>query len=580
MNISEIDELNFNAWEQRRVDLRQSYDLVIKVREAAQVIDYQKGIADSSRTLGYCYWRFSDYSLSLSNSLQALKFYRSIKDKKNEAETLNSIGTVYMFQKEHQKRLDCNLRCLKIREEVNDHDGIAGSQNNIGETYFEMGDMENALKWFNDCLSNKGLNQQSKAWATHNLGRVYYTHKDFQKANDYFNQSLNLSTAVGYQTLSVANNLQIAAVFFDLKDYEKALSYANTALMIAEKIGSKEEIKSALFLISEIKEKMGLLDEALSYFKKYHTTHSEIFNESNLQRIRDIEFQFEIERITKEAEIERLKTVELRAANEEIEQQKHLLEHRNNEILDSIRYAKRIQQALLKDENHISKHLPPHFVLFKPKDIVSGDFYLVLEKDDCLYIAVADCTGHGVPGAFLTMLGTSYINEIAAKFSLPMPAQILDELRLKLVKELGADGETKDGMDISIAMLSLKTNEHFWAGANNPLWIIRKESGLLDEIKPDKQPIGYTHTAAVPFTNHKIQLNKGDLIYLLTDGFADQFGGPKGKKFKYKQLKETLLGSSHLSLIEQKENLETTFEDWKQNLEQVDDICIVGICID
>lgn len=576
MNISEIDELNSSAWEIRRTDLRQSFDLAIKTKEASDILEYKKGIADSSKVLGYCYWRFSDYSLSLTNSLKALKIYKELNALKDEADTLNSIGAVYMFQNEHVKRLDCNMQCLNIRQRVGDKEGVSGSQNNIGETYFEMGDADNAIKWFYESLNNVDSSEQIKAWATHNLGKVYKFKGNIESAKEYFIKSLKISDAVKYDVLSAVSNLELSVLLFELKDFRDAEKFAHSAFEIAERVGSKEEGKKALNIISQIKEYTGDLEGALKFYKKHHLAHIEIFNELNAQRIRDIEFQYEIERITKAAEIERLKTAELQSAYEEIEHQKALLEHRNREIIDSIKYAQRIQQALLKDEEHVSKHLPPHFILYKPKDIVSGDFYWVLEKNSHLYIAVADCTGHGVPGAFLTMLGTSYLNEITSRDDLPSPAQILDDLRMKFVKELGADGETKDGMDISMIRINYKTFEILWAGANNPLWIIRKGIDEVYEIKGDKQPIGLSHSPIL-FTDHALKLDRNDSVFLFTDGFADQFGGPRGKKFKYKQLKELLLSNNDLPLDQQKQKLETAFLEWSGALEQVDDVCVIGV---
>ncbi|MDQ3110754.1 MAG: tetratricopeptide repeat protein [Bacteroidota bacterium] len=576
MTLAEIDELTFDAWEKRRIALRESFDLAMRAKEAAEGLDYTKGIADSSKVLGYCYWRFSDYSLSLTHSLKALKIYIELNAQKDEADTLNSIGAVYMFQKDHAKRLECNLRCLKIRENVGDEEGVSGSQNNIGETYFEMGDPDNALIWFYASLNNPSVSPQIKAWATHNIGKVYVSQKAVEKGIEYFINSLEVSEHANYDVLSSVTCLELSAVYFGIKNFKQSEHFATKALGIAEKTGSKEEVKNALFLIAQIKESVGNLEDALFFYKKHHATHIEIFNEVNVQRIRDIEFQYEIERITKEAEIERLKTVELRAANLEIENQKRLLEHRNVEIIDSIKYARRIQQALLKDEEHVSKHLPAHFILYKPKDIVSGDFYWVLEKGPHLYVAVADCTGHGVPGAFLTMLGTSYINEITSRDDLPSPAQILDELRVKFVKELGADGETKDGMDISMIRINYKTRGVVWAGANNPLWIIRKGAAEVEEIKANKQAIGLMRAPSM-FTDHELKLAVGDTVYLFTDGYPDQFGGERGKKFKYKQLKDVLLANNHLSPQQQKQSLDKVFSDWRGDLEQVDDVCIIGM---
>ena len=278
------------------------------------------------------------------------------------------------------------------------------------------------------------------------------------------------------------------------------------------------------------------------------------------------------------------------------------LSEKNKEVVDSIRYAKRIQTALLKGEDHVSMHLPEHFVLYKPKDIVSGDFYWSYERDGWWYLAAADCTGHGVPGAFLTMLGTAYLNEIVSTSQLLTPATILDQLRSKMVSELASKAsrdETMyhgsllmDGMDISLVRYNLATRQLQWAGANTALWIGRsKESQSGDHdprfsrvhervrfasIAADKQPIGY-YPNPFPFTNHTLSLAKGDIFYLFTDGYADQFGGPKGKKFKVSQL-EQLLASIHAQpMHQQKQALNDTLDTWRGNLEQVDDITLIAV---
>jgi serine phosphatase RsbU (regulator of sigma subunit) len=278
------------------------------------------------------------------------------------------------------------------------------------------------------------------------------------------------------------------------------------------------------------------------------------------------------------------------------------LEHAYKEITDSITYAQRIQRALLKGKEQENRSELSHFILFKPKDIVSGDFYWALEKQDYLYLASADCTGHGVPGAFLTMLGTSFLNEINSSIDVLSPDEILNQLRNRMIKELkqtGKEGESKDGMDISLIRLNIKTNELIWAGANNPLWIVKNEKSPtandyiiengeesvkvlksgnreLLEFKPDKQPIGYSYNQT-PFSNVTLQLHKDDLIYIFTDGYADQFGGPNEKKYKYKTLKEKVLEISNLSLIEQMDKLDEEFEAWKGHYEQLDDVCVIGL---
>jgi serine phosphatase RsbU (regulator of sigma subunit) len=267
----------------------------------------------------------------------------------------------------------------------------------------------------------------------------------------------------------------------------------------------------------------------------------------------------------------------IEAQNKETQQQKKIIEEKNKDITDSIHYAKRIQTALLRDEEHISKHLPEHFILFLPKDIVSGDFYWAAEKEDLWYFGVADCTGHGVPGAIMSMLGVSFLNDIAFSEQAISPAEILEKLRTRVVQELRQADESignKDGMDISLCCLNLKTFELQWAGANNALNYI--QAGELKEVKADKQPIGY-HPQQKPFTNHQIQLQKGDGIYIYSDGYADQFGGPKGKKLTYKKLDSLIVSNHQLPMKEQKNNLKQLFDDWKGQLEQLDDVCIVGI---
>ena len=284
--------------------------------------------------------------------------------------------------------------------------------------------------------------------------------------------------------------------------------------------------------------------------------------------------------------IQRLKAAKLRL-EKLVRERTHQVVEKNREITDSINYAKRIQSAMLQSEQKSSADLPDHFTLYKPKDIVSGDFYLARQKvfggEKYWYLVVGDCTGHGVPGGFLTMLGASYLNEmISNDTELMEPATILDRLREKVIKDLGQTGEkdaSRDGMDMAIIRLNLDTMEASFAGANNPLWIVTS-SGELKEIKGDKQPISYQEHST-PFTSQQVQLNPKDTFYLFSDGFADQFGGENrqagGKKFKSSNFKKLLLHIRKESMEEQKQALNKAFIDWKGDLEQVDDVCIIGV---
>jgi len=574
-NNREIDQKLTTAWENRRNDLRKSFNTAIHLLQETIVTNYQKGIADSSKILGYCYWRFSDYSKSLDHSLSAINIYKSLKDKKGEADTVNNLGAVYMFQNENQKRLECNLNCLALREEIEDFDGVSGSMNNIGETYFEMGDYNNAEKWLLDCLEYEHSGIDSKAWANHNLGKIQTGHSNWTIAKDYFSKCLELTTIDKYDVLTCETFLKLCELSISTANYSEAEEYGIKALALGKEIGAKEYIKTALLLLSTIMEKLNKTVESLSYHKQYHQIHEEIFNEENSQKIKDIGYQHEIDQISKVAEFERLKKIELANAYQKVEQSNLLIEQKNRDITDSIRYAKKIQQALLKPENHVSDHLPEHFILFKPKDIVSGDFYWVAEKENFLFIAVSDCTGHGVPGAFLTMLGTSFLNEIMTSKIILSPSEILSQLRNKFILELGKT-ETRDGMDISLIRIDLKTKEYQWSGALRPLLIFKKDSLKMESITGDKQSICFVENQH-PFSNHEGSLKEGDVIYLFSDGYTDQFGGEKGKKFKMKQLISLLTFLNNQSMEKQKQALDSSFEKWKNSLEQIDDVCVIGV---
>ena len=262
-----------------------------------------------------------------------------------------------------------------------------------------------------------------------------------------------------------------------------------------------------------------------------------------------------------------------------------IVSEKNKEITDSINYAKFIQQGILPADSEIKKYFPEHFVLYKPKDIVSGDFYWCGQKKNnnsiLNYIAAVDCTGHGVPGAFMSMLGYSLLNQALNNSAIISVNDILNYVNRELPKVLKSEGKEnslRDGMDISLCAIDFEKQEIFFSGANNPLWILRKNEMVI--LKSDKQAISASEEIEKKsFSVQQFKLEKGDCIYLFTDGYADQFGGTKGKKFKYKQLSEKLKVIGNKVMGEQKEILGKTFEEWKGGLEQVDDVCIIGIMI-
>ena len=273
----------------------------------------------------------------------------------------------------------------------------------------------------------------------------------------------------------------------------------------------------------------------------------------------------------------RLKTI--REQKVIIEEQHELLNQSHKDVTDSINYAKRIQDALMTSSVYMKDILKDSFIIFKPKDVVSGDFYWVHKTmDNTVFFVVADCTGHGVPGAFMSMIGNSLLNEVIIEDKVTEPALILDKLRDLLIKSLqqqGGDENTKEGMDIALCKLDSKKSEIEYAGAFNPMFHIR--DGVLSEFKPNNQPIGVYAGEKTPFTNHKIKVEKGDMIYISSDGYPDQFGGPKGKKFLKKRFCDMILKASTQPISTQEKLIETTLKDWMEGYEQIDDICVMGV---
>ena len=257
----------------------------------------------------------------------------------------------------------------------------------------------------------------------------------------------------------------------------------------------------------------------------------------------------------------------------ELSESRAILFEKNKEITDSINYAKKIQYTLLAHDELLQKNLNEYFVLFKPKDIVSGDFYWATQKDNLFYLAICDSTGHGVPGAFMSLLNISFLNEAITEKNILEPHQIFNHARMRLIENLGKEGQ-KDGFDGILLCINKTKNTITYSAANNAPLLFSENA--LNELAMDKMPVGIGEKA-LSFTNHSIPYKAGDTLYLYTDGYADQFGGPKGKKFKYKQLNDLLLANSAKTLNQQKEILNTTFENWKGKLEQVDDVCVIAI---
>jgi serine phosphatase RsbU (regulator of sigma subunit) len=341
--------------------------------------------------------------------------------------------------------------------------------------------------------------------------------------------------------------------------------------------------------------------------------HDSIFNEENSNQLNELETKYQTEKKQQQIELQETKlrqqeTVrnsligglvaiviiaflaisayfnKRRSSNkialqrDKIEKQKDEISAKNKSITDSIEYASRIQSAILPSQEYVEKVLPEHFILFRPRDIVSGDFYWIKKINNLLVIAAADCTGHGVPGAFMSMLGVSFLNEIVARTEVNSANEVLNQLRKSVKQTLGQEGkmgEAQDGMDIAMCVVDLDNMKMQYSGAYNPLYLFRNNEFL--EIKADKMPIGIYLKEKESFTNHEVDLQKGDTFYIFSDGYQDQFGGEKGGKFKTKNYKQLLLDIHQKPMSEQCDILDSTIDDWRGEWDQIDDIIIVGV---
>lgn len=278
-------------------------------------------------------------------------------------------------------------------------------------------------------------------------------------------------------------------------------------------------------------------------------------------------------------EIEK-RNYKIKKQHEDVLRQKDIISRKNEEITADLRYSQKIQEAILPSNSFIDEILQQYFIVNIPKNIVSGDFYWVEKNGNKVIIAVADCTGHGVSGALMHMMGIMFLNEIVKSKATKEPGEIMDELRKYVMSSLhqtGEFGEAQDGMDMTIVSIDFQTYELKFAGANNPLYIINNKG--FTEIKGDRMPVGININCEKPFKTHTVKLEKNDELYMFTDGYADQFGGPRSKKFRYKYFKELLISISGSSMQQQKEIIEQTFYKWKGNNEQVDDVLLMGIKI-
>ena len=587
------------------------------ISQRSTAANYRQGLAEAYNLRGSIFSDQSNVKEALENFLLAISIYESANNRSKMASLYNNIGLLYAELKEYKVALSNYFKAVKIFKEKNNREYLGILYNNIGTCYQKIGPASSSNYYLNEAYRiNSSLKDTLRmAMTVHNIGITFQMDDKTDSAIACFKKSLLFLKKFGEGPGHVYNYNELGACLMREKKFKDAEPYLLKALAISEVTGQLSERGDVCGHLSKLYDEMKDFKKSLYYNRLELEIHDSIYNESSRNNIikKDLEHDFqnqqklqkkeqEAKDVVKEAKIQNQKRIiygaiialaivsmlvllvlrgynQKRKANTIISKQKEIVEAKQKEILSSIYYAKRIQNALLTSENYFKKRLNNFFILYKPKDIVSGDFYWALEHKGIFYLIVADCTGHGVPGAFMSLLNISILNELIIEKGISTPDQILNEARKEIVRSLNPEGgdESKDGMDCILCAIDLKKNKMQYACANNSLYLIRNNELIISET--DKMPVGLSHDNAIPFRLHEMELCKNDTLYLITDGFPDQFGGPKGKKFKHKQLQELIVRTNDLDAEKQKAELNNAFEKWKGELEQVDDVCVIGIKI-
>jgi len=570
----------------------------------------------------------------LGNMEKALEYYQKALRLSNEirdndiSNTLLNIGSVYYRMNELKKAESYFKEALLNAYENNANRNLMSITSNLIKIYIETNKLDSVPDLLNiqDSLVQIFDEKEMVAMFLFQKAKVHKLKGNYEQAIIEMQKVYDL-----YKEINLLSEIPdvlntISSVYVLTKNYRKAENTILKSIKISNSTQNIEMKSVALLILSEIYEKTGKYKKSLEAFKNHKLLADSILNDGNLKEITRMEMKFSFDNQMREKQLEEAKkealfkaklkqhrtlsyalimgailllliiifvlrgyfikkrsnkelTIKNRLINEqkkEIEAQRDLVNHQNEEITSSINYASRIQLALLPDSNKLKQILPKSFIMFLPRDIVSGDFYWIKEIGSFKVIVAADCTGHGVPGAFMSMLGISFLNEILKNNTQPKASEVLNHLRNSVKTTLNQDKEAaqKDGMDIALCILNSETLELQYSGAFNPLYIIRNNE--MEIVKADKQPVAiYTNEKA--FTNHLFNLSSGDKFYIFSDGYADQFGGEKRKKYMSKRFREFISKNSALSMQLQKEKLIDEFMDWKNDNNQVDDVLVIGV---
>ncbi len=582
-----------------------------KAIEIANQMEDEKLKAYLKGDMAVVFRRIDDNAKALNLHFQALEWAETAHDTFLILTSNNGIGNVYINYNNMPKAIEYFHQSLSLlKNGYKNSLSEAINTNNIGEAWLALGNSDSALYYVHksyDINSHMG-SKLGEAICENGLGNIYMYLKDFNKAIDHYIESFKLNTEVGNLIYLADNQLNLGKAYFAIANYKLSEEHLLDALKISQDIGSKSNIVKSLSYLAQLYRNTGksnlalnFLDQAMLYKDSITAEGSHLKSEGMNALYKSEKQEREILILKQKDELSQLVLNRQKwfiissiimiiggigfaafAAYQRKVTNRYIMkiEEQNINIRNSIRYAQKIQSAILPDMEIFKKQFDDSFILFKPRDLVSGDFYWYAEKNNLSIIAVADCTGHGVPGALMSMLGIAFLNEIINGEGITQPHLILNRLRDQVVQQLKQKGnleDSKDGIDLSLVVINHSDLKLSFAGAYTPLYIIRNKKMI--QLKADSMPIGYHPKKDYSFAMQEFDLQKGDCLYSSSDGYHDQFGGPEGTKFMIKNMKDLFLSIHKKPMSEQKKILDENIESWKGKFEQIDDIIVIGLRI-
>ena len=609
--------INIGTVYQELGNFKRAIDLFNEAMEISEEIGHDYGVAMSINNLGEVHMQLGNYDIALKYFKKSLQYDEKSGDKDEIAVSLMNIGDAHIHLKNYDSAFLFLNRSLEISNLIGDHSNKANTLSSLGSLYIEQKEFNTALQKYHEVLKlHKSLGEKDRvSYDLIKIGEIYYNLKKYKEAESHITEGLEIALKNDFkEDIKIAAEL-LSKIYAEVRDFERAyinhvlfkkmydsiftlesnkkLSALETRFELEKKKQEieKQNAKIALQRKQQIILSIGFIIVLIAVFIAlfFYRKVKKAKNIIGYQRNEILESNEELRQINEEIRTT-LETVNNQ--KEEIESQRDKIEIVNEELTAGIRYAKYIQKAILPGSEKRKKLFKNHFVFFKPKQIVSGDFYWINELKNKIIIAASDCTGHGVPGAFMSLLGISFLNDVVNREGLTNPAMILDRLREEVINALhqkGTPGEARDGMDVALCTIDLKAMKLQFAGANNPIYIVRSKSlekienstltnadeSVLYEIKGDKNTIAYRNNMK-PFNTKEIKLFKGDKIYLFTDGYRDQFGQKSEKKLGSERFKKLLLEHTNKNMEEQGENIEHYFNEWKRDYDQIDDVLLLG----